>query len=35
MGRHQDFWKVTEQSLDKSMKVFQIDTSMKDELLDL
>ena len=35
MGRHQDFWEVTEQSLDKSMKVFQIDTSMKDELLDL
>ena len=35
MGRHQDFWKVTEQSLDKSMKVFQIDTSMRDELLDL
>ena len=35
MGRHQDFWKVTEQSLDKSMKVFQIDTSMKDELLHL
>ena len=35
MGRHQDFWKVTEQSLDKSMKVFKIDTSMKDELLNL
>ena len=35
MGRHQDFWKVTKQSLDKSMKVFQIDTSMRDELLDL
>ena len=35
MGRHQDFWEVTKQSLDKSMKVFQIDTSMKDELLDL
>ena len=35
MDRHQDFWEVTEQSLDKSMKVFQIDTSMKDELLDL
>ena len=35
MGRHQDFWKVTEQSLDKSMKVFQIDTSMRDELLNL
>ena len=35
MSRHQDFWKVTEQSLDKSMKIFQIDTSMKNELLDL
>ena len=35
MGRHQDFWKVTEQSLDKSMKVFRIDASMKNELLDL
>ena len=35
MGRHQDFWEVTEQSLDKSMKIFKIDTSMKDELLDL
>ena len=35
MGRHQDFWKVTEQSLDKSMKIFKIDASMKDELLDL
>ena len=35
MGRHQDFWKVTEQSLDKSMKIFKIDSTMKDELLDL
>ena len=35
MNRHQDFWKVTEDSLDKSMKVFQIDISMKNELLDL
>ena len=35
MGRHQDFWKVTEQSLDKSMKVFRINVSMKNELLDL
>jgi len=35
MGRHQDFWEVTEQSLDKSMKIFKIDSSMKDELLDL
>ena len=35
MDRHQDFWKITEESLDKSMKVFNIDASMKDELLDL
>ncbi len=35
MDRHQDFWKITEESLDKSMKVFNIDTSMKGELLDL
>ena len=35
MGRHQDFWKVTEQSLDKSMEIYKIDISMKDELLDL
>ena len=35
MKRHKDFWKVTEESLDKSMKVFKIDSSMKNELLDL
>ena len=35
MGRHKDFWKVTEDSLDKSMKAFQIESSMRDELLDL
>ena len=35
MNRHQDFWKVTEDSLDKSMKVFQINMSMKNELLGL
>ena len=35
MNRHQDFWKVTEDSLDKSMKVFQINMSIKNELLDL
>ena len=35
MGRHQDFWKVTEQSLDKSMKVFRVAESMRNELLDL
>ena len=35
MKRHKDFWQVTEDSLDKSMKVFNIDSSMRDELLDL
>ena len=35
MKRHQDFWKVTEDSLDKSMKTYEIDSSMKNELLDL
>ena len=35
MKRHKDFWKITEDSLDKSMKVFNIDNSMKNELLNL
>ena len=35
MGRHKDFWKITEDSLDKSMKSFQIHSSMRDELLNL
>ena len=35
MRRHRDFWKITEDSLDKSMKVFGIDESMKNELLNL
>ena len=35
MNRHKDFWKITEDSLDKSMKAFKIDSSMKNELLDL
>ena len=35
MGRHKDFWQITEDSLDKSMKVFQIDSSMRDDLLNL
>ncbi|MDC1096007.1 haloacid dehalogenase type II [Pelagibacteraceae bacterium] len=35
MKRHKDFWQVTEESLDKSMKVFKIASSMKNELLDL
>ena len=35
MDRHKDFWQVTEDSLDKSMKVFNIDPEMKNELLNL
>ena len=35
MGRHKDFWGITEDSLDKSMKAFNIDSSMKNELLNL
>tara|TARA_B100001778_G_scaffold75351_1_gene60647 strand:- start:1826 stop:2488 length:663 start_codon:yes stop_codon:yes gene_type:complete len=35
MGKHKDFWKITEDSLDKSMKAYKIDNSMKNELLDL
>ncbi len=35
MKRHKDFWKITEDSLDKSMKVFKIHSSMRSELLDL
>ena len=35
MNRHKDFWQVTEDSLNKSIKNFKIDPSMKDELLDL
>ena len=35
MKRHKNFWDVTEDSLDKSMKVFGIDKNMKNELLSL
>tara|TARA_Y100001935_G_scaffold110443_1_gene91666 strand:- start:116 stop:778 length:663 start_codon:yes stop_codon:yes gene_type:complete len=35
MKRHKNFWQVTEDSLDKSMMVFNIDKSMKSELLNL
>ncbi len=35
MKRHKDFWQVTEDSLDKSMKAYKIDSSMRNELLDL
>ena len=35
MKRHKDFWQITEDSLDKSMKTFNIDFTMKNELLNL
>ena len=35
MKRHKDFWQITEDSLDKSMKAFNIEPKMKDELLNL
>ena len=35
MKKHKNFWEITEDSLDKSMKVFNIEPSMKKELLDL
>ena len=35
MKRHKDFWQVTEDSLDKSMKTYEINSSMRNELLDL
>ena len=35
MKKHKDFWQVTEDSLDKSMKVFNIENGLKKELLNL
>ena len=35
MKRHKDFWQVTEDSLDKSMNFYNIDNSMRSELLNL
>ncbi len=35
MSKHKNFWQITEDSLDKSMKTFQIDHSMRNELLNL
>ena len=35
MKRHKNFWQITEDSLDKSMKTFNIDSAMKNELLNL
>ena len=35
MKKHKDFWKVTEDSLDKSMKAFNVNPNMREELLSL
>ncbi len=35
MKRHKDFWQITEDSLDKSMKTYEIDSSLRNQLLDL
>ena len=35
MKKHKDFWQITEDSLNKSMKVFNIDNNLKNELLTL
>jgi len=35
MKRHKNFWDITEDSLDKSMKVFNINKNMKNDLLSL
>ena len=35
MKRHKNFWDVTEDSLDKSIRVFGIDKNMKNDLLNL
>ena len=35
MKRHKDFWQVTEDSLNKSMRAYNIQENMKDELLNL
>ena len=35
MKKHKNFWQVTGDSLDKSMKAYKIDASMKSELLNL
>jgi len=35
MKRHKDFWQITEESLDKSIRTYKIDPLMKNDLLDL
>ena len=35
MNRHKDFWQITEDSLKKSMEAYKIETSMRNDLLNL
>ena len=35
MKKHKSFWQITEDSLDKSMETFQIDKSLRNDLLSL
>ena len=35
MNRHKDFWQITEDSLRKSMKIYNINHNMRDDLLNL
>ena len=35
MKRHKNFWEITEDSLEKSMKAFKVDKNMKNDLLNL
>ena len=35
MNKHKDFWKITEDSLSKSMKIYNINENMRNDLLNL
>ena len=35
MNKHKDFWKITEDSLSKSMKIYNINDNMRNDLLNL
>ena len=35
MKKHKNFWQITEDSLDKSMEIFQLDKSIRNDLLSL
>ena len=35
MKKHKNFWQITEDSLEKSMETFQIDKSLRNDLLSL